>query len=64
VWDIFINLILQLLAWLSAIRLIGGRNNLEGRVEIYTNGSWGTVCDDAWDDKDATVVCRMLNAVG
>ncbi|XP_071479876.1 scavenger receptor cysteine-rich domain-containing group B protein-like [Diadema antillarum] len=42
------------------IQLAGGTNAREGRVEIFYDGAWGTVCDDSWDIEDAHVVCRML----
>ena len=43
------------------IRLVdGGGIPTHGRVEIQINGTWGTICDDGFDQRDAAVICSMM----
>ncbi|KAJ8026064.1 Neurotrypsin [Holothuria leucospilota] len=43
----------------GTIRLTNG-NDTFGRVEIFLDNQWGTICDDGWEFIDAIVVCWQL----
>ena len=42
------------------IRLQGGVTSNQGRVEVYCNDQWGTVCDDGFGPNEATTICKQL----
>ncbi|XP_058628383.1 deleted in malignant brain tumors 1 protein [Onychostoma macrolepis] len=44
----------------SGVRLVGG-SRCSGRLEILHDQSWMSVCDAAFDQQDAEVVCRELD---
>ena len=41
-------------------RLINGSSPSNGRVEVAYDGLWGTVCENGFDNKEASVLCRQL----
>lgn len=41
------------------VQLVAGDSRKEGRVEVFLNGEWGSVCDAGWNDVNAAVVCRQ-----
>ncbi len=45
---------------MSDSHLYRGSDPVSGRVEICIGGWYGTICDDSWSYKEASVVCRQL----
>lgn len=45
------------------IRLVGGSDNTEGRVELCIEGKWNSVCGDHWGNSESYIVCSELGLV-
>lgn len=48
----------------GSLRLAEGLSTNVGRVEIYYQGEWGTICGNEWTYGDAGVICRQLGYPG
>ncbi|XP_056391205.1 CD5 antigen-like isoform X2 [Hyla sarda] len=48
---------------IEEVKLVGGSNPCEGRLEVKIGGEWGTVCEDDWDEKNTDVLCRHMGCV-
>lgn len=46
----------------GSLRIVGTAS--EGRLEIFHDSQWGTICDDLFDEVDALVACRQLGFSG
>ncbi len=42
------------------VRLAEGKSSLEGLVEVYYDGFWGTICADGWSENNGMVLCKEL----
>ncbi len=40
------------------LRLVGGREENEGNLQVFHAGEWGSICDDEWDSYEARIACK------
>ena len=45
------------------VRLVGGKNIREGRLQVYKDDQWGTVCNFGWTIESAALACQQMGWV-
>ena len=46
-----------------SVRLVGGKNIREGRLQVYKDDQWGTVCNFGWTIESAALACQQMGWV-
>ena len=44
----------------NQVRLVNGRHQREGRIEVLVKGHWGPICSNGFTMTTAAVICRQL----
>ena len=57
---LFLTTVLPTLCDHGEVRLVGGCDSTEGRVEVCVYGLWGTICGSSWGNNEAAIVCDQL----
>ena len=61
-WHLLCTTLIYTISTGTAVRLVGGSTSYEGRVEVYYNGQWRSVCGtSSFGTDEATTVCRQLS---
>ncbi|EDV28342.1 uncharacterized protein TRIADDRAFT_21116, partial [Trichoplax adhaerens] len=47
----------------GSVRLVNGSNPLSGRVEVYLNNNWSTVCLNQSSIQDMKVICKQMGYI-
>ncbi len=55
------NILLYMLPSIAPVRLVDEQHGNKGRVEVYMDGSWATVCGQNLDIDTADVLCKYMD---